>query len=554
MTLLPSDFVASDREDGQLLHCARSCSPPPASPKLQLTLRAVLVGLFVGTILCFTNMYFGLQTGWVTMGSLQCAMVGFAILKYGGAAHFNPLENVVVQTVGVATATMPLAGGFVGIIPALQLLDPPVRLTVGEQLAWCAALTYFGIFFAVPLRRQTILVEKLPFPSGTATSKLIEMLHSAAGGRGGGRRQRRRGGGSGCPGGPSFGLSFGVALLNVVPPLVTSRSSRGSAHAGPSLLFPGKVHHGAALGALHARRRPRRWALLGPLWRGWVASVPYESGARVVRDAARRGGHHRLVGGRRRGGRVAMGSCSARPSSFGIACSGRGPRAASAAASRPSPGAISLTAPSTPRAPPPRPPPDSVEPTGILPIGRATSSADRRAKEARGARDRLEVAPPSELVPGAWWVGGLVLSVALCVAVLAPLFRIPAWQIGVSALLACLIAVLAVRALGQTDLNPVSAVGKLSQILFALLAPGHVVTNIVAGALAEAGAMQAGDLMQDLKTGRLLGASPRAQFLAQLVGSSASILVTVAAFNLYATAYGCRTSAWSCEQFRPAAC
>ena len=186
MTLLPSDFVASDREDGQLLHCARSCSPPPASPKLQLTLRAVLVGLFVGTILCFTNMYFGLQTGWVTMGSLQCAMVGFAILKYGGAAHFNPLENVVVQTVGVATATMPLAGGFVGIIPALQLLDPPVRLTVGEQLAWCAALTYFGIFFAVPLRRQTILVEKLPFPSGTATSKLIEMLHSAGGGGEGG--------------------------------------------------------------------------------------------------------------------------------------------------------------------------------------------------------------------------------------------------------------------------------------------------------------------------------------------------------------------------------
>ena len=35
--------------------------------------------------------------------------------------------------VGVATATMPLAGGFVGIIPALQLLEPPLRLTVGEQ-------------------------------------------------------------------------------------------------------------------------------------------------------------------------------------------------------------------------------------------------------------------------------------------------------------------------------------------------------------------------------------------------------------------------------------
>ena len=221
MTLLGPDHVASDREDGQLL---RRCAPR-ASSQAQLTVRAVVVGLFVGTILCFTNMYFGLQTGWVTMGSLQCAMVGFAILKYGGASNFNALENVVVQTVGVATATMPLAGGFVGIIPALQLLDPPVKLTIGEQLAWCAALCYFGIFFAVPLRRQTILVEKLPFPSGTATAKLIEVLHGGGGGasvapadedepRGGELQARWRALGG------SFALSFAVALLGFfAPPL-----------------------------------------------------------------------------------------------------------------------------------------------------------------------------------------------------------------------------------------------------------------------------------------------------------------------------------------------
>ena len=47
-----------------------------------------------------------------------------------------------------------------------------------QLLVWCAALTYFGIFFAVPLRRQTILVEQLRFPSGTATARLIEVLHA----------------------------------------------------------------------------------------------------------------------------------------------------------------------------------------------------------------------------------------------------------------------------------------------------------------------------------------------------------------------------------------
>ena len=95
----------------------------------QLTFRAVMGGLGVGSVLCFTNMYFGLQTGWVTMGSIQAAVVGFAIFKLciPGVVPFGPLENVVLQTVSVATATMPLAGGFIGIIPALGMLDPPVR-------------------------------------------------------------------------------------------------------------------------------------------------------------------------------------------------------------------------------------------------------------------------------------------------------------------------------------------------------------------------------------------------------------------------------------------
>ena len=80
--------------------------------------------------------------------------------------------------------------------------------------------------------------------------------------------------------------------------------------------------------------------------------------------------------------------------------------------------------------------------------------------------------------------------------------------------------------------------GKVSQLVFAIVAPGHLVANLVAGALAEAGAMQAGDLMQDLKAGHLLGASPRAQFYGQLIGATWSVVVSVFAYNLYSQAYG----------------
>ena len=48
---------------------------------------------------------------------------------------------------------------------------------------------------------------------------------------------------------------------------------------------------------------------------------------------------------------------------------------------------------------------------------------------------------------------------------------------------------------------------------------------------------RAGDLMQDLKTGHLIHASPRAQFFGQLIGSSVSILVTTTAYSLYQRAY-----------------
>jgi hypothetical protein len=47
-----------------------------------------------------------------------------------------------------------------------------------------------------------------------------------------------------------------------------------------------------------------------------------------------------------------------------------------------------------------------------------------------------------------------------------------------------------VRALGETDLNPVSGLGKVSQLIFAWLQPGNIVANIIAGGVAEAGAQQ----------------------------------------------------------------
>lgn len=98
-----------------------------------------------------------------------------------------------------------------------------------------------------------------------------------------------------------------------------------------------------------------------------------------------------------------------------------------------------------------------------------------------------------------------------------------------------------VRALGETDLNPVSGISKITQLFFALIIPSSnpnaITINLLAGAISESGALQAGDMMQDLKTGHLLGAAPRAQFWGQMIGSLVGAFVSAGVYKLYTSVY-----------------
>lgn len=126
------------------------------------------------------------------MGSLQSAILGFGIFqvlkRQGWVAGFSIAENVIVQTCAVASATMPLAAGFVGVIPAMKHLtveenppDGPYTFSTLQLILWSTTLAFFGVFVAVPLRTQVIEREQLRFPSGTATAQIIKTLHAAHG-------------------------------------------------------------------------------------------------------------------------------------------------------------------------------------------------------------------------------------------------------------------------------------------------------------------------------------------------------------------------------------
>lgn len=83
------------------------------------TFRGLAVGLLVGLVICFSNMYFGLQTGWVSTMSMPASLLGYGFFKTV-SRHlefpFSPVENVLVQTVAGSMAIMPLGCGFVGVV------------------------------------------------------------------------------------------------------------------------------------------------------------------------------------------------------------------------------------------------------------------------------------------------------------------------------------------------------------------------------------------------------------------------------------------------------
>lgn len=133
-------------------------------------------------------------------------------------------------------------------------------------------------------------------------------------------------------------------------------------------------------------------------------------------------------------------------------------------------------------------------------------------------------------VPASWFLWGTALSGLGCVLVLTLAFGTH-WYMGIIAvLLTFLLSIVACRATGESDITPVGAMGKITQLTFGVLAPSNMVTNLMTASVTAGAAGASADLLVDLKSGYVLGANPRKQFIAQFLGIFAGLLVVVPAF------------------------
>jgi uncharacterized oligopeptide transporter (OPT) family protein len=123
-------------------------------------------------------------------------------------------------------------------------------------------------------------------------------------------------------------------------------------------------------------------------------------------------------------------------------------------------------------------------------------------------------------VPVGWLIAGLAPITVGMIALQYIAFHISIPLGLLSVAFAFLVSLVCCRATGETDNTPIGAMGKLTQLLFAVLpgASGVVTTNLMAAGTTAAAGTAAADLLTDLKSGYLLGANPRKQFVAQFIG------------------------------------
>ncbi len=142
-----------------------------ARPYPELTWVALIVGWIIGCVIAVSIGYAALILGFSIEGSELAAILGFGILR-GMLRRKSIIENNIVQT--IASGVNGAASGMMFSVPAIFILGfgdrfDPVILTFG-----CIAGAFLGIAFIIPLRKHMIDYERLTYPGGVAVATILK--------------------------------------------------------------------------------------------------------------------------------------------------------------------------------------------------------------------------------------------------------------------------------------------------------------------------------------------------------------------------------------------
>jgi putative OPT family oligopeptide transporter len=142
---------------------------PASQSPAELTPRAIVLGVILGLIFGASNVYLALKIGLTVSASIPIAVLSITIFRWLGRSTI--LENNIVQTTGSAADSV--SAGVVFTIPAILLMGYDLEISRVAILAIAGGL--MGVLLMIPLRRALIVKEhgKLPYPEGTACAEVL---------------------------------------------------------------------------------------------------------------------------------------------------------------------------------------------------------------------------------------------------------------------------------------------------------------------------------------------------------------------------------------------
>ena len=147
----------------------------------------MILGALLTVIFTASNVYLGLKVGLTFSSAIPAAVISMAVLRLAGNA--NILENNMVQTQASAAGTL---SAIIFIIPGMLMIGYWQDFELWQTLLVSACGGCLGVLFTIPLRRAMVVHSDLPYPEGVAAAEILKVGDSH---NQGGMRELLTGGG-----------------------------------------------------------------------------------------------------------------------------------------------------------------------------------------------------------------------------------------------------------------------------------------------------------------------------------------------------------------------
>lgn len=467
----------------------------------EFTVTSVIMGVLLAIIFGAANAYLGLRVGLTVSASIPAAVISMGVIRVLMKKD-SILESNMVQTIGSAGES--LAAGAIFTLPVLFLwakegvTDKPSIITISLIALFGGVL---GVLFMVPLRNALIVKEHgvLPYPEGTACAEVL------LAGEEGGSEAKSVFAGLGI----AALFKFVVDGLKVIPGVITiplkSLKTELSAEAYPALLGVGYIC-GPKIASYMFAGGIIGWFVLIPAIITFGGSTVLYPGTKAISDM------------------YAAGGASAIWSSY-IRYIGAGAVAAG--------GIISLIK--------------------TLPLIVKTF-ADSIKGIKGGSGEKTALRTEQDLDMRVIGIGVLIIIIAIWLLPEIPVSPLGAILIVIFGFFFATVSSRMVGIVGSSN-NPVSgmAIATLLIATICLKATGDTGSHGMTGAIAIGSvicivAAMAGDTSQDLKTGYILGATPKKQQIGELIGAVIAAFTIGGVLLLLDSAWGFGTTELAAPQ------